>query len=149
MDSYGSRKDSYDDIIKKILIENNQLKQKLAQIEETLPKAKNILSVKEDIRQELQISKTAFIYTPPPKITDETYRMNISTDKKYKDSLEKLKDYLKAVELIIKKHINPLFKIENPLDLQEWRRLFKINGLSERTLKHDIEEEFIKSGIIP
>ncbi|MBU0629191.1 MAG: hypothetical protein KKC75_08445 [Nanoarchaeota archaeon] len=167
LDSLGSRKDTYDDIIKNILIQNSQLKQKMEQLEESMPKAKNILSVSENIRKEITLTLgkntyAIFSYIPPPKIIDESYRMNINLSyiqkagKKikpkeyYKDNTQKLKDYLNAAESIIKANINPLFKIDNEklLDIQEWKRLFKNNGLSEQTLKTDIKEEFIQAGLI-
>ncbi len=167
LDSYGSRKDTYDDIIKNLLIQNNQLKQKLEQLEQYIPRAKNIFKITENKRREITLTLEentylVFSYNPPSKIIDENYRMNINMShiqqpgKKirlleyYKDKIKKLKHYLRAVEAIIKTQINPLFKIEEEklLDIQEWRRLFKNNGLSERTLKNDVEDEFIKAGLI-
>lgn len=167
LDSYGSRKDTYDDIIKNLLIQNNQLKQKLEQLEQSIPRAKNIFRITENKRREITLTLEkntylVFSYTPPPKIIDENYRMNLNiiyiqkAGKKikpsnyYKDSIKKLKHYLRAVEAIIKAQINPLFKIEEEklLDIHEWGRLFKNNSLSERTLKNDIEDEFIKAGLI-
>ena len=38
LDSCGSRKDSYDDIIKNLLIQTSQLKQKLEQLEKSIPR---------------------------------------------------------------------------------------------------------------
>jgi len=167
LDSHGSRKDSYDDIIKNLLIQNNQLKQKLEQLENSIPKAKNVLEIRENIQREmtLTLGKNTFLvftYNSAPKIIDKNYRMgiNISCIQKgnkkikpknyYSSNTEKLKDYLKAVEAVIKTQINPLFKIEEKklLDIQEWKRLLKNNGLSERTFNDDIKEEFIKSGLI-
>lgn len=167
LDSFGSRKDSYDDIINNILIQNSQLKQKLERLGESMPKARNMLSITENDRQEitLTLDKNTYIifsYIPPPRIIDENYRMNlnlsyvqkagkkIKPDEYYKDNASKLKHYLRAVEAIIKSNINPLFKIESEklFDIQEWKRLFKNNGLSEQALKADIREEFIKAGMI-
>lgn len=167
LDSHGSRKDSYDEIIKKVLIENSQLKQKLEQLEESIPKAKNILSVRDNKREERTLTLDhntylCFSYSSPPKIIDENYRMNINLNyiqkggKKikpkdfFKDNVGKLKNYLRAVESLIKSRINPLFGIEDDklLDIQEWKRLFKNNGISQKTLKYDIEEEFLKAGMI-
>lgn len=167
LDSYGSRKDSYDDIIKKLLIENSQLKQKMEQLQQSLPKAKNILSITENKRMEMTISLgdslfLTFSYAPPPQIIDESYRINIhfnyiqARSKKikpgdyYKNPSERLKHYLRSVEAVIKTQINPLFKIdeERLFDIQEWKRLFANNGLSNTAFKSDIVDEFIKSGMI-
>jgi len=167
LDSYGARKDSYDDIIKKIVIENNQLKQRLEQLQSVIPEAKNRLAIREGGRKEMSLtldknSYLIFSFIPPPSIIDEDYRMGIhiayiqKDNKKikpkdyYKEDVTKLKHYLRAAEAIIKSQINPLFKIEEErlLDIQEWKRLFRNNGLSENSLKNDIRDEFIKSGLI-
>ena len=83
-----------------------------------------------------------YVQKPGKKIMPKNY---------YKNSAEMLKDYLRVVEAVINAQINPLFKIaeEKLLDIQEWRRLFKNNGLGERTLSADVREEFIKAGLIP
>ena len=129
LDSYGSRKDSYDDIIKKLLIENNQLSQRLEQLQQSMPEVRNILSITEDKRKEmtLALENNAFLvfsYSRPPPIIDERYRINLHLNyiqigtKKikprsyYKSSTERLKHYLRSVEAIIKAQINPVFNID-------------------------------------
>lgn len=168
LDSYGSRKDSYDDIIKNLLIQNSQLTQKLEQLEKSIPRAGNIIKITENKQREMTLTLDeetylVFSYTPPQKIIDENYRMSITllciqkSGKKinpkqyYKSDAERLKGHLRAVEAVIKAQINPLFKMteERLLDIQEWKRSFKNNGLSERTLNTDVKEEFIKAGLIP
>lgn len=163
LDSYGKRKDSYDDIIKNILIENNQLKNKLEQLESLKPKNRLILRERKEASIEIKKNvRLIFTYNNVPKAIEDDYRMNIhitgiqkagkiiKPKDYYKGKAERLKDYLKSIGAIIRSQINPLFKIEEDklLDVQEWRRLFRNNGLSERALKSDIEEEFIKSGMI-
>ena len=85
LDSCGSRKDTYDDIIKNILIQNNQLRQKLEQLEQSMPQAGNMLKISENKRKTLTLTidnntYLIFSYTPPAKIIDERYRMNINLD---------------------------------------------------------------------
>ena len=76
LDSYGLRKDSYDDIIKSLLIQNSQLKQKLEQLEKSIPRAGNIIKITENKRREMSLTLDKdtyliFSYAPPPKIIGE------------------------------------------------------------------------------
>ena len=80
LDSYGSRRDTYDDIIKNLLIQNSQLKQRIEQLQESMPKARNVISIQENRRNELTLTLDknlylVFSYTLHPKIIDENYRI--------------------------------------------------------------------------
>jgi len=172
LDSLGERKDTYDDIIRSLIKESENLKR---QLELYKPKSENRIKIssKNLRKSRLAINKGEyidFLYNMPKHPVDQDFRFKIHYtkvvqnnkeikvhkktnifDKSHKDNIEMAKDYLKIVEKIIRQHIDPMFKIDNKrmLDLEWWKRMFKNLGLSNKAYEEDIEFELIKLGIMP
>lgn len=171
LDAIGAKKDSYDDIIRKLI---RKYYQKVAtEINEDMnriilrkkPKRK-INSIKID---EIIIK---YSFNIPQKNQLQEYEFNIKyenvrrnnkeTNIDYTQSpIEKILDYARIIEKIIQGHIDPLFKLErinfekydektfrSLFDLNWWERKFEIAGLSKNTFREDIKEKFIEFGAI-
>jgi len=159
LDSIGERRDTYDDIITRLINENENLKQELG-VSKPKTRSSTITLKKEDDIGERKID---FIYHVPARPLDKEFRLKITYTKvmynnkeikiykEYADRKVRAKDYLSIVEKIIHKHISELFKINQKhiLDLDWWKRMFKNIGLSEKSYESDIVHELIKMGIVP
>ncbi len=173
LDSLGSRKDTYDDIIRRLVKENEAMKQALQDMQKDIGETENQvnrnrikISRNKTRHSEFVVSNTErieYTYEQPPSPLDEDYRLDIIYTKvifknkalnrgeDYKDHIEMTKDYLRIVEHIIKLHIDPLFKIDEKhmFDLSWWKRMFENSGLSHTAYQSDIELALIKRGIVP
>jgi hypothetical protein len=165
LDSLGQRKDTYDDIIRALVRENQRLKKQLDSLE---PAPKNRLKISsQNIKKgRLQIEKghyIEYVYNLPKLPFDDGFAFDVNYTKvvcnfievpkyeKYSNAYEMAKDYLKIIEQIIKQNMDPLFKIELKmmLDLEWWKRMFKNLGLPENSFNEDIRQGLIKLGFAP
>ncbi|MBI5390273.1 hypothetical protein HZB02_02190 [Candidatus Woesearchaeota archaeon] len=179
LDEIGERKDTYDDILLKLLRENTALKQTVIQLEtqrKTLtsdayivhkPLNRLTLSEKNEKIATLLVPKGTtsleftFSYQVPTLPLSPDYRFGItilsekSGGKEVLDAgsraTEKAKTYMHMIEKIIRLHVNDLFILDEKhiLDPDWWKRKLTNLGFSELTYEEDIEREWIKMGIIP
>jgi len=160
LDELAARRDSYDDVIKSLI---RKVKQ-----EEPKPDASptNVLKISQQNQRKsaLRVSNSErieFVYQAPKLPLDKDYRFMVTYTKViyknkeakgyYKNTIEMAYDYLRIIEMIIQKNIDPMFRIDKKhlLDLNWWRRMFTNLGLSYETYKNDIEYELIKRGVVP
>lgn len=169
LDAFGERRDSYDDILRKLMNENEQLKLALAGSQKNEEaNGENRLKISHaNIRKSKFIlgnkSSIDFSYNVPQKPLDNDFRFNITyikvefnskefkPNENYGGKIEMADHYLRIIEQLIKQHIDHLFKINSKhlFDLDWWERMFKNLGLSRDAYKTDIEMELIKRGVMP
>ncbi|MDP2749342.1 MAG: hypothetical protein Q8O89_00745 [Nanoarchaeota archaeon] len=168
LDAFGERRDSYDDIVRKLMKENEQLKYALAGYRENKEvNNENRLKISHSNTRKskftLRQGYIDFTYDAPQMPLDKDFRFNITCTKmvlnnkelkqneNYDSKIEMAKNHLRIIEKLIKLHIDPLFKINTKhiFDLDWWERMFNNLGLSKESYKCDIELELIKRGIMP
>ncbi len=157
-----SRRDSYDDIIRRLIIEHYQ------HSTNNHNGGMNKISFSSKLKRktsslELDGLKIDYSFNLPSKNGLENYTFDIRYKILSSNKLTPLKNiliYVKLIEKIIQTYIDPLFKLEkihfannkeaykNILDLSWWERNFKNSGLSYETYKKDIKEKFIELGAV-
>lgn len=163
LDKIGSKRDSYDDVIRKLI--HIYYQQASKQLDED---RNRILLIKKLKRKESTISvngvKVKYTHNIPSNEGLTNYTFDIECPKLFKKenklilikqtnlAIGKILIYTKIIEKIIQTHIDPLFRLEknnrNRLNLTWWDRKLKNLGLSHDTFKRDIEEKFILLGAI-
>lgn len=159
LDSLGSKRESYDEIIRRLVRENKQLRSQLPE-----PVVANRLKISSYKRKSLSQSfgdrKLFFEFTVPGKDLLD-FRFDIHYTKviggesaaldRYAAPLEMAKDYLSIIERLLKAYIDPLFRVDQRrlLDLDWWRQRLRGLGFSEETYRVDIEEKLIHMGVLP
>jgi len=148
LDALGGRKDSYDDIIRRLIQQiHNQ---------ETTTRPDNYIQISNDQSTHSSIiienKKIEFKYNIPKKPLSESFKLSITETniQEYTDKKEMAEDYLRIIEKIIKQHLDPVFKIDKKhiLDLDWWERMFTTVGLTKYSFEQDIQMELLKMGII-
>jgi len=164
LDSLGSKKESYDEIIRKIIRENHDLNKTLEKLAPKESPNKLFISQlkRKSLSENINNKKIFFSYNVPKKplkyfkfniIYKKIITENIETKSvdNYSTPLEMAEDYLKIYEKLIKAEIDPLFKMDlrRKLDLNWWEQKIIFMGLSRDTYKSDIEEKLIHFGVLP
>jgi hypothetical protein len=167
LDDIGEKRDSYDDIITKLIAERNALAHNI-NTEESINRIQisTIETRTATYYNKEDDEKIVFNYNLPkkPLVTNpSTFRFMITyfeiTYKGKSESIlqeyqtnraKKAETYLRIVELVIKQTINPLFKIDKRhiLDLDWWERKFKSLGIPESSFEYDIKFELLKLGFV-
>lgn len=163
LDKLGSRRDSYDDIIRKIIRVYYQ-KQDLEEHNKNLIKVTDAFKRKKatigfgDVEIEYSFNIPRFKELSDYDFNIHYYKVlvkdkEVSDIYDYSDSPEELaKDYLKIIERIIQLYIDPIFKIRrnnrNLLDLSWWERKFNSLGLSYDTFKKDVKDRLVHFGVV-
>ena len=160
LDELGSRRDSYDDIIRKLIRQYY-----LNQGKTTAPA--NYLKITEHKRKKAAISfgkvKISYSFNIPQNYQERGYFFDITYTKivkdgealnfnnKYAPPKEMALNYLKIVERIVQKYVDPLFRINkqnrNVFDLSWWQRKFNNLNLTDELFKRDIEDKLINFGV--
>jgi predicted CopG family antitoxin len=167
----SSRRDSYDDIIRRLIRKHNQH----ANIEMNTNQNKIILLNKLKRREgtiKIDEIKIKYSFNIPQKEGLSNYTFDIHyievlknnklVSKEYtQSSLKRVQDYAKIIEKTIQTYIDPIFKLEkinfekydeetyrNIFNLDWWERKFKNAGLNYECFKQDIKEKFIKLGAV-
>lgn len=164
LDSLGSKKESYDEIIRKLIRENYDLNTTLEKLAPKEPSNKLFISQlkRKSSSENIKNKKIFFSYNLPKKPL-KYFRFNIIYSKiiienietksvdDYAIPLEMAEDYLKIYEKLLKAEIDPLFKMDlrRKLDLNWWKQKIISLGLSRDAYKSDVEEKLIHFGILP
>ncbi len=157
LDEFGERKDTYDDIIKKLVTLARQYREVATENRLTISDEKKRASV-----SVFGDSKIEYVYAVPPSQIPMEFQFRIAYTKviykggerklteKYADAKTMAKEYLNILADIIRAHVDPLFRIQEKhvLDLGWWKRKLHNLGL-DRAYEHDVEFELIKLGIHP
>lgn len=157
LDEFGERKDTYDDIIKKLVTLARQYQEVAAENRLTISDEKKRASV-----SLFGDSRIEYVYAVPPVPIPAEFRFRITYTKivnkgverkvseQYADAKTMAKEYLGILADIIKTHVDPLFRIQEKhiWDLAWWKRKLHNLGL-DRAYEHDVEFELIKLGIHP
>ena len=163
LDKIGSRKDSYDDIIRLLIKEHyaNEILNKDSQ-------ERNQISISEYEQKDSSVkldSKTIYFKFNMPSTPiswhysfDVFYTKIIKEGKecgpteRYAEPKEMATDYLRVVEKLIQSYIDPLFKIRKQnrslFDLDWWERNFRNLNLSYESFNRDIKERLLSFGIL-
>ena len=166
LDEMGGRKDTYDDILRRLIEQSGHGIEAKA--------GNRILISKEKTQQSsllLDDGRIDYVYTVPEKPIRPEFRFRISylkivyKGKEYrlhenyreggKDTKASIgglaKDYLRVVEQVIRTTVDSLFKIDGKriLDLEWWKRKLDILGLPAGIFEEDIKLELLKLGVHP
>lgn len=161
LDNLASRRDSYDDVIRKLIRENHELNEQLKGIKTNFPNKMYFSSIKRKTNSiNIGNKKIFFEHNIPKKPLsyfrfDITYKKIIISDTEvnlstYGLPLEMAEDYLLIYEKLLKSYIDPLFKLDKNrklFDLDWWERKLKVVGLSYETFVSDIKEKLISFGV--
>jgi hypothetical protein len=161
LDELGTRKDSYDDIIRKLIKENQRLKSLVEQESLNINKLKISKVETKETSITLPNWKIFFQHDIPQKPLGE-FRFNIIYTKiltkkgempltNFGDALHMAESYLRIYEKLVRTYIDPLFKISkrHVFDLEWWKRKLLNLGFSNKTYKEDIENKLIQLGVLP
>jgi hypothetical protein len=166
LDALALKKESYDDVIRKLIRENYELNQQLKEFSKHIIKSPNKLyfsSIKTKNSSYNIGNKKIFFRFNIPKKPLEYFRFNITYEAiifndieiknlyNYDKPLEMMRDYLRIYENLIQSYIDPLFKIDQRkiLDLAWWEEKFKSLGFSNDTFTSDIKEKLLNFGVLP
>ncbi|MBU1199152.1 MAG: hypothetical protein KKF46_06720 [Nanoarchaeota archaeon] len=164
LDSFGDKRDSYDDIIRTLVKENKRFKSQIENMKPANQENLNklfISSLSRKTSSQVFPGKEIFFSFNVPNKSLTYFRFDINYEKisigmkmrgqsAYADSLTMTKDYLLIYEKLIKKYVDPLFRIDKRrlLDLRWWKQKISALGLSEDSYRSDIEEKLISFGVI-
>lgn len=165
LDTLGQRRDSYDDIIKKLIKDSDELADLKEKMEKTRP-LNRISVTNADISSSIlhiEGGSIEFSYFRPVLPMDFDFRLRINYSKivynkreyrpfdDYKDLKGMAEDYLRIIELIIRKHIDSNFRIDKKhlFDFDWWKRKLDNMGFPQLVFSEDIELELVKKGIVP
>lgn len=162
LDDLGRRKESYNDIIRKLISDNKILINKLNKI-----KSNDTLPVNKLTLRDLKRKKSYFNYKgeiirysynmPNRPLSGFIFDIHIDDYKK----VELIKSdtnyptifylYLLIVEKLLRQYIDPLFKINKKrlLDLVWWQNQLVNLGFDEETYQDDIENKLTEFGVMP
>jgi hypothetical protein len=157
LDSLGTRQDSYDDIIRKLIKENKEFRKEFSKFPEQLNKITLLNLKRKKSAFNFNDYKIFFDYNLPQKPLDGFY-FDIQITKNGESLKEMLDDpiyfakiYFKILEKLLRQHIDPLFKLNEKkiLNLEWWKQKLSNLGFSTETYKRDIEDKLIEFGVTP
>lgn len=160
LDSLGTRQDSYDDIIRKLINENKEFRNELSKFPEQL----NKITISNLKRKKSTFSfedyKIFFEYNLPVKPLDGFYfdiqitkitKNEESSKEIFNDPIHFAKAYFEILGKLLKQHIDPLFKLNEKkiLNLEWWKQKLHNLGFTKETYTRDIENKLIEFGVTP
>ncbi len=162
LDSLGSRKETYDDIIRKIIHDNRILRDEIDRCKPENIELKNRIVFRDFKRKNSSFSYRGILihysYNIPNKpligFSFDVHIKNLheleltNVKSKYPPAL---KLYLYIYGKLLRQYIDPLFKVNTNrlLDLTWWNTQLDNLGFNQDTYRSDIEDKLIDFGVMP